>query len=437
MCQTRDALADPKEESPPSSIAVTHWELEERLRLERERAESTLVEQEHRLTHVIFNLYKFRTSKNAELVRAAWRAFIWRFFVPGPTAVAVAGTGILAVFGLLVALRANVLLDEQNKQIDIQNALIEAQRRSGLMFELTSIFEAIEREKLSAKTDEVGRFKISRLTLGRIVALSQSLRPYRALEISEEVMTTKDVSTSSFSGMIIRLFKSLGVGEKDAAYLRLAQRPLSPERGQLLNSLVAAGVDMQQVISARANFTFADLKYSRFVNVDLSEIKLENADLRHSILSKVNLTGAELFDADISETLIINSNLSGAFLVGSHMNKLTLSDSVLTLITIEATGDDLIAIDGRQMSPGPLFVIKGRITWRVSEESLWSTVSLFTHPFGLNVTLPKLGCFKEREWLLIPDAKCPSDYKAFTIEQIRAMFVRDDRAPAEILPSDP
>ena len=122
------------------------------LKQERENLQAKLVEQEHRLVQVVWNLYEFRKHPDAEMRRAAWRALIWKLFAPRATTVAIVTGGLFTLaltgLGLIIALRANALLDRQVMRMDAQNLLTEAQRRTTfLTAELTSIPPRLTRKR--------------------------------------------------------------------------------------------------------------------------------------------------------------------------------------------------------------------------------------------------------------------------------------------------
>ena len=111
----------------------------------------------------------------------------------------------------------NVLLDTQNYRINLQNNLIEAERRGSLVILMSNIMdqmnEEINEQKKGLSKDSLAvldslGYRLSDPLIGRIAALSQGFLPYRYLE-----------------------------GDT------LIETPTSPERGQLLLSLVKSNLD--------------------------------------------------------------------------------------------------------------------------------------------------------------------------------------------------
>lgn len=191
----------------------------------------------------------------------------------------------------------NGLLGRQNERLDQQINLEEGNRRSSLIFFMSNIMDKLDIE-LRSNPDR----SLSDPLIGRIVSLSQSMRPYRYLENDS-----------------------------------LTPRQLSPERGQLLFSLVNSNLDKATYdkIYARANFNYADLREANF-----SEAYLRGAKLAHSSFSNANfnfadLQGADLTNAWLEEATFRNTSMSGINLAGanlreSRMENITMLDGNLS-----------------------------------------------------------------------------------------------------------
>lgn len=176
-------------------------EFETRLRDERRAWETALAAQDHRLIASLSTLFKTvllpSTEPKRERIVASLGAIAWCLV---PTA-GTSAVGIVALASLLIAWQQTRLLSVQNDKIEVQNMLSEAQRRSGLLFETTAIFQAIDEEKKSAIAkscvdensescwirveNSTSLFHPSSATIGRIAALTQALRPYRYLSVEE------------------------------------------------------------------------------------------------------------------------------------------------------------------------------------------------------------------------------------------------------------
>ena len=205
--------------------------------------------------------------------------------------------------------RQNELLHRQNYRLDQQTYLQEAGRRSSLIFLMGNLLDAIDRE-LKADVGRPGVRDLSPQIIGQIVALSNSLRPYRYLENDS-----------------------------------LIDREISPERGQLLLSLVNSEIDNGSLgrIFLAADFSSAELGGALLAGEYLGGVNLREANLSKADLNGANLAGADLNRAD----------LSSAFLVGTLLTKANLSETDLRETIIEQTdfrgaslyGTDLRGVD--------------------------------------------------------------------------------------------
>lgn len=169
----------------------------------------------------------------------------------------------------------NLLLQSQNYRLDQQTYLQEADRRSSLIFLMGNLLDAMDTE-LKNDIGKPGVRDLSPQIIGRVVALSKSLRPYRYLESDS-----------------------------------LVARELSPERGQLLLSIVNSQIDKNSLrrIFQFADFSFADLKAAVLSGEYLSGINLSKADLSHATLDETDLSRADLSGANLEEAVFAHANL--------------------------------------------------------------------------------------------------------------------------------
>ena len=246
------------------------------------------------------------------------------------------------LLGFLIALTAGlagyvgtVLLWRQNRLIKEQTYLTEASRRSSLIFMMSNIMDRVD-EELNDEKIEDEPFHSSRvlsdLTIGRLAALSQSMKTINYLENDSIIIS-----------------------------------PISPERGQLLMALANSKLDTlttyQKIFSA-CTFEYSDLKRAnldslylvsanltgsnlsgaflswanleeinlinaKMVNVTLNEPKLRGAKLNGAILDHSNLYEANLNYAHLTDASLFNSDLSGASMQHSLLNNTRLINSNL------------------------------------------------------------------------------------------------------------
>ncbi len=213
-------------------------------------------------------------------------------------------------------IQQNQLLTSQNIRLDQQTYLQEADRRSSLIFLMGNLLDAIDNE-LQADRGQPGVRDLSPQLVGRVIALSASLRPYRYLE-------------------------------RDS----LVARELSPERGQLLLSITNSQLDnstLRQIFSS-ADFSFADLSGAVFASEYLAGINLQEADLSGANFFHAELTGADLNRADLSEAILSEATLRKANLSNTDLRQSVLEHNDLrgaSLYGVNLQGVDLTTADLR------------------------------------------------------------------------------------------
>lgn len=274
-----------------------------------------------------------RADAEPALTKRAFEAWFARrrFFGLCMAAAVVISAGAAAA-GLWLAWRANDLVLEanhliestdartqkQNELIDTQNALLEAQRRSRSMSELTSILEAIAREKL--RGDETGAeegldYRPGADIVARLVALSIRLTPYRFLEAEKGRLTDRPYSRERGELLTtVALYRiliedpdryDLSWADFSSAYFPGAVIPQKLNlRGLVASRCFARRTKFKQVDLRRADFDGADLRGAEMIACDL-----QGASLREAELERVNLNGCDLRLA----------NLAGANMEGVNM----------------------------------------------------------------------------------------------------------------------
>lgn len=186
-------------------------------------------------------------------------------------------TMLIALAPLTMAVLQTYYLKKQNEKYDIQNKRIEqqtylqeAERRSSLVFLFDNVLNKID-EELRA---DPARRELSPQLIGRIAALSKALKPYRFLE--------GDTITTEMS---------------------------SPERGQVLLSLLASKLSRNTYDQI---FLLADFSYATLQNVNLDGMYLRNINLSNAVLQSVSLTGADLSHADLDGAEITDAHVQWA-----------------------------------------------------------------------------------------------------------------------------
>lgn len=334
-------MSDGEEKKPEEPLSEA---IEGRIARVEEALKSQLIEQEHRWVSVMMNVYEcWHLPHEHPHRKAAIRALFWRIF-SGRTVAAAAATGGLVVFsvlGLITAIQANLLLQRQNEKIDQQSFLIEAQRRATLVTEFTSVLEQIESERTSARAQNLdGPLKLSAATIGRIAALTRSYRPYRYLAIdgdSDGRLVSMDVATpvtktdtDSRSEATwwdsLRRAPAVLFGMSDPSDApTLIRLPMSPERGQLLLTLVNASIDMGSLLAQFPDFSRSDLRNAVLAGADLSHIRANSSNFLQTDMLGTKFKSALLGNADFEQACLSNVDFEGAMLEGASLRDAKLS----------------------------------------------------------------------------------------------------------------
>ncbi len=218
---------------------------------------------------------------------------------------------IVACFGTWLVFKQNNLMENQNALVKQQMSLDEAGRRSALIALMSNIMDKVDDEIKDQKDDLLKRglsraavdtmkFSLSQSLIGQIAALSHSFKPYRFM----------DADT-------------------------LIDKPLSPERGQLLITLTRLPLKNSTFyqIFYSATFENSDLKRASLnhVNLNIAELSKSNlneAQLAYSNLKSANLGKATLVGADLAEVNLEDANLSEANLSGSYLTDACVRNAV-------------------------------------------------------------------------------------------------------------
>ncbi|WP_108869657.1 pentapeptide repeat-containing protein [Aquimarina aquimarini] len=256
------------------------------------------------------NEYKEYKTVSVDSVSDVSSSVIWRITRVGLFAF------LFAIIPSLVLIVQTKLLINQNKLITNQNSLVEADRRSSLVFVMSDVLGDLNEE---LKYKGSGGRNISKTLEARVISLCMAMKPYRYIDND--------------------------TGE-------LIKDPISPERGQLLFSLLKSdlGPESSQDILNSADFKYTNLrkvnlgrgvnlKYARLDHSDLTNAQmpaanLERSDLRETKMSKINLSDANLKRArlnntDLKHAELLSADLTNANLFGADLTGADLSEAVL------------------------------------------------------------------------------------------------------------
>lgn len=192
--------------------------------------------------------------------------------------------GIIAVFPIYLLIQQNNILrsqtiriDQQNKLLNLQTNLLEADRRSALILEAGNVMNSVSNElddSLNLKDS------LSAPLIGRIIALSQSFKPYKYLETDSS----------------------------------LSKSRVSPERGYLFIALFESKIDSNSLNRILRNgiFTYADLENANLQGINLNQVNLSGANLSGANLSNANLARINLTYSNLNNTDFTNANMPDA-----------------------------------------------------------------------------------------------------------------------------
>lgn len=226
---------------------------------------------------------------------------------------------IVAIIPIAIVLVQTSLLSKQNKLITSQNRLVEADRRSSLVFVLGEVLS-----DLNTELNQSSSRKISETLQARIISLCMAMKPYKIVED--------------------------GV---------LSKMPLSPERGQLLYTLIKSNLDITtlQDILNLADFTYSslpnaifgthmNLRYARIDHSDFSGVDIRESRLDYADLSDSNFSKSTLADSDLSYTNLRSTDFSRAELIGVNFTRADLRKANLSKSNL--AGSNFYSVDIQQ-----------------------------------------------------------------------------------------
>lgn len=245
----------------------------------------------------------------------------------------------------------NQLLNQQNVRLDQQTYLQEAERRSSLIFLMGNILDAVNLE-LKEDLGTKGIRDLSPQLTGRIIALSNSLRPYRYLgndslvgrELSPErgYLLQAIVSSEIDKSSLLRIYKSA-----DFSFADLKNAVLS---GEYLARINLTGANLSGARLDEANLDEASLSNADLSDAVLTRATLQGARLRNSILYKANLVYANLAQANLSDANLSRANLSSADIHGAHFYRTNLIHADLSYAVLNQAAFDEAVIDSARVA---------------------------------------------------------------------------------------
>ncbi|OJJ21305.1 hypothetical protein BKI52_12135 [marine bacterium AO1-C] len=264
-----------------------------------------------------------------EIFKMAYAKYSWLkmrgFIISSTMALFVGFGGLLGVFMIFkqndLIENQNKLLTSQTKQAEAQTQLAEATRRSSLVFLMSNIMDKVDEE---IRNDTLYPYS---LKLPQILFDSLWSLPAKKVDSLVRLIPKKQLSTQ-LEGRIVALSRSL----KPYKYIEgdsLILKPLSPERAQLLVSLIASKVHLKYLY-AQCTFAYADLKNASLPLANLRKINLADANLSQADLRRAILKGAFLKNTNLTETNLGGAYLREAYLSHANLTRVNLHKADLT-----------------------------------------------------------------------------------------------------------
>ena len=250
----------------------------------------------------------------------------------------------------------NARIEEQNRFIQSQIELGEAQRSTSIVPEILEIGSAVAAEVAAINTYAGDKPSIANLSPGlqaRIAAATTAARPYRYLI---NPLTDIDENMVMSSGLLRRTdLRASGIirqqldasSSNDVQFMGeqggvMSDRPVSPERGQIMALLIYNGItDFSNLLGAdwsfaeiRAaasasglTFMFSSLRFANFDRQLLVGANFDGAYVEHARFRNATLSGVSFSSAPMNATLIgASPMIRGAELAGVDFSGARLTD---------------------------------------------------------------------------------------------------------------
>ena len=240
-----------------------------------------------------------------------------------------------------------ILFFQQNERINVQNSLMEAERRSNLLFHMSNIMDKVDEEIKSQKDEfpDRKRYKLSKPLIGRIIALSRAFKPYFILngDTLESKLSSPErsqlLNALAESHLDSSSFNSL-ISKGDFSHTVLNNYNF-PEGNHMVSAAFEnanfSNTSFDKINLHLANFSGANLKMAKFPNADLSSTDFYRADLSSAYLIKANFKDAFLQEADLSNAFIVYAFFANAKLIQTNLSNTTLHHTDFSMADLSET----------------------------------------------------------------------------------------------------
>lgn len=242
---------------------------------------------------------------------------------------------VLLLFSLLPSLISLYILIKQNKLIETQNSLVEASRKSAYGFQLSNIFDAIDKQGSD----------ISNNLIGRIVGISHSLKPYKILE-SEGELSKKLYSPERTQLLLFIANSNINLEDKRRIF-KAADFSYCDLRNMNLSNRYLVGINLSNSNLENTNLAKSNLNGSRLINANLKNANISNGYARNTDFTNANLQNTRIRYTELNDSKLINTNLEKAVLDFSSLRKACLTDAYLNNTRFKGSALDSAYFEGK------------------------------------------------------------------------------------------
>ena len=233
----------------------------------------------------------------------------------------------------------NKLIEQQSVLLRTQTQLAEAERNSQIGEYVIDVGARVSDDRQAwleagRSMDDFGLAALKAGTRGRIVAATLVARPYRylapdlpdardqsavgrfmlgaAIDFVERGRAADAPVNAGLERMQARLREIGGRVRPAGGGVRLIERPISPERGDILSILVGNGVtDTDFLTFQGADFSFAEYRREVLPGINLRHARLRYAVFDHTQIQRSDFAGARLDAARFRSADIEGTRFSG------------------------------------------------------------------------------------------------------------------------------
>lgn len=238
--------------------------------------------------------------------------------------------GLVGTATLFLLYEQNKLLIEQNRRVALQtdaniteSVLLEGTRRAALSGDMTGLLEEIRAANRNSQ-DDCGNTRAPDIHCWDERQLDGG-GSLRTLRLSEELSARIASFAQRNSPYLIATVDQAGLDFERPLREQVSFQNISPERGQLLTTLVLNHVDPSGI-----DFRGAQLDRSDLSRADLSYLDLDGASLRGAVLAFAAAEATGFRNTALDNATLTDMELRGADLSGARGSLLLLTGSDLS-----------------------------------------------------------------------------------------------------------